>query len=117
MINSTSEKKKKTKDLALKVYIDKNNLDIEDEEVALLSPKFKWFLIRRKESITKASKHESGDVMKCYKYRKLGNMMASCLLLKRKPNKSNERKRYVLELCILLFLKEAVLKCPKLEKA
>lgn len=66
MINSTEENKKKKKDLTLKVSINNDDGDDdEDDEIALLSRKFKWFLIHWKEGITKASKHSSNDVMKC----------------------------------------------------
>lgn len=67
MITFTDEKNKK-KDFALKVSTS-NGDDDEAKEVSLLLRKFKWFLIRR---ITKASKNDSNDVMKCYKCRMLG---------------------------------------------
>lgn len=71
MFTSTNEKKQK-KDLALKVSTSNDDGDDdEDEEVALLSLKFKWFLIQRKEGLNKAFKKDSNDVMKCYECRKL----------------------------------------------
>lgn len=61
-------------------------------DVALVSCKFKWFLIRREEGITGASKDDSNDVMKCYKWRKPCHMMANCPLLKRKLDKLKRKK-------------------------
>lgn len=77
MINITNEKKKK-KDLSLTVSTRNNDGDNdEDEEVLLLSSKFKRFFIRREEGITKSSTHYPTDIMKCYKCRMLGRMMAN----------------------------------------
>lgn len=59
MTNSFGEMKKK-KDLALKASTHKNDgSDDEDEEVALLFQKFKRFFIWKRQSMTKAPKHET----------------------------------------------------------
>lgn len=74
---------KKKIDLTLEASpLDNAANDISDKEMALLSRKFKLFFIKRRGDLVRISKHETTDVMKCYKFRKPGHIIASCPLLK-----------------------------------
>lgn len=71
MINYNDDEKKKKKDLALQAFPGNDDVDINDEQLELLSRKFKRLFIKMRGDVLRVPKQERKDVIKCFKCNKL----------------------------------------------
>lgn len=89
MSKSIDDQEKK-KDLALEVSLHENDDDNEEEELdSLVNSRFPN---PKRKGITKAPRHESTNVMKCYKCKEPENKIAICSLLQSKIDKFKRKK-------------------------